>query len=836
MRKILCLFACLFFLAGAQLVFAGADIYGTGSNTTGSGNGSDANDNFDIKDNMDVYDVFATIIEQIMSAIQADFVNGQGGFLKAPASDGCLVIDMGMPDTVMFGNPIDPEYSTGSFYLENCADDSAYVTMTFEFSVYIEGELDTVLTIDPMFLYLHTGEAVTCDFEIPILPFAAKYTLCATATADDFTVSDCAILVVVPDSDPSYPFSKVGYLYQGTDCVLFIGMDDANTALILENYGDFVPGDEVIVNGTLVPECDIECSDAIACVIDNTIEEYYVPPPPPHFEGCGTLMQETDCILFHPEDNTTEAYTLSNYSGFGVGDEVFVSGDLYDQADTVCTDATGYLMNSSITACGGEPEPDPETFTGWGELTQGTGCVLFSPDLGDYAAYLFTLTDYDEFTVGDNVMVIGDIYIETDPDCPESMGYIDVDQIYINQEILPDSFAGYGFIAGDPGCPVFEPENQEVHYLLSNYGEFEWGDTVYVKGDITACQNSCDADACLDVEVISDYGNNEPDPVDTLTACGLLQLEDDCLVFYPNNQSSGYLLDNYGEFGDGDLVNITGTIYECNNTCANAIACVNNSVIQDCSAPDPTFEGCGLIVESDPCTLFLPSGWTNSYFVLSDYGEYEPGDSAYVSGTITEFPDGLDCNAAAQYMLVDEIGDCPASTPGNTNYAGLGYLEVQEGCLLYFDAFEYYTPYVLENYGDFVEGDTVFVQGTIAEDCDFNCFDMAQCLLNNTIMAASLGDSIFTDNANGNKISDVRNYPNPFNPMATISFSLPEPTVVHLEIYNILGQKVETLINGESLSGHQDVSWNGENYSSGIYFYRIRTDQDVVTKKMLLSK
>jgi len=57
-----------------------------------------------------------------------------------------------------------------------------------------------------------------------------------------------------------------------------------------------------------------------------------------------------------------------------------------------------------------------------------------------------------------------------------------------------------------------------------------------------------------------------------------------------------------------------------------------------------------------------------------------------------------------------------------------------------------------------------------------------------------------------------------------------------LEIYNILGQKVETLVNNETLTGHQEINWSGEQFASGIYFYRLQTDDQVITKKMSLSK
>ena len=86
-----------------------------------------------------------------------------------------------------------------------------------------------------------------------------------------------------------------------------------------------------------------------------------------------------------------------------------------------------------------------------------------------------------------------------------------------------------------------------------------------------------------------------------------------------------------------------------------------------------------------------------------------------------------------------------------------------------------------------------------------------------------------------------QNYPNPFNPSTVIKFSLPEASLVSLNIYNILGQEVMTLLNENKNAGTYSVQWNGENnfgnkVSSGAYIYRIIAGNNVVTKKMILMK
>lgn len=85
------------------------------------------------------------------------------------------------------------------------------------------------------------------------------------------------------------------------------------------------------------------------------------------------------------------------------------------------------------------------------------------------------------------------------------------------------------------------------------------------------------------------------------------------------------------------------------------------------------------------------------------------------------------------------------------------------------------------------------------------------------------------------------NYPNPFNPSTTIAFDLPRRTSVTLSIVNILGQEVTRLVDGEIAAGSHSVEWDGldasgEVASSGVYLYRLETDDGVLSRKMLLLK
>lgn len=80
------------------------------------------------------------------------------------------------------------------------------------------------------------------------------------------------------------------------------------------------------------------------------------------------------------------------------------------------------------------------------------------------------------------------------------------------------------------------------------------------------------------------------------------------------------------------------------------------------------------------------------------------------------------------------------------------------------------------------------------------------------------------------------NYPNPFNPSTTIRYALPNTISVKLEVYDVIGRRVATLINGVQQAGYHAINWNATNLSSGVYFYRIQAGSFVKTQKMSLVK
>jgi len=82
----------------------------------------------------------------------------------------------------------------------------------------------------------------------------------------------------------------------------------------------------------------------------------------------------------------------------------------------------------------------------------------------------------------------------------------------------------------------------------------------------------------------------------------------------------------------------------------------------------------------------------------------------------------------------------------------------------------------------------------------------------------------------------AQNYPNPFNAKTSITYQVPNASDVKLEVYNLVGQRVATLVNGIQTAGHHSVTWDASGASSGIYFYKLSAGDHTSMKRMALLK
>ena len=106
--------------------------------------------------------------------------------------------------------------------------------------------------------------------------------------------------------------------------------------------------------------------------------------------------------------------------------------------------------------------------------------------------------------------------------------------------------------------------------------------------------------------------------------------------------------------------------------------------------------------------------------------------------------------------------------------------------------------------------------------------------------AFEYGMTMPTNVESSNQIPDEflleQNYPNPFNPVTTISYQIPADGHVELKVFDLLGREVASLVNSDQAKGKYRIKFDGSNFSSGIYFYQLRTSNFVGTKKLLILK
>jgi hypothetical protein len=187
-----------------------------------------------------------------------------------------------------------------------------------------------------------------------------------------------------------------------------------------------------------------------------------------------------------------------------------------------------------------------------------------------------------------------------------------------------------------------------------------------------------------------------------------------------------------------------------------------------------------------------------------------PGINGYRSfGGYVSAPEGLIVEGAVVYAMVDGqiIG---ATTTDPDGYYVLDGIEPGT-----------YDVSVASIYGD----------GGLGRPLDIALIDIPDADIQ--IGATSAGD----DTAPIPTVSSLaQNYPNPFNARTVISFNLATAGQVELDIYNMIGQKVATLIDGNYNPGIYEVIWDGSNVSSGVYYYRLVTSDRTETKKMTLLK
>jgi len=124
--------------------------------------------------------------------------------------------------------------------------------------------------------------------------------------------------------------------------------------------------------------------------------------------------------------------------------------------------------------------------------------------------------------------------------------------------------------------------------------------------------------------------------------------------------------------------------------------------------------------------------------------------------------------------------------------------------------------------------------GSYSTSCTYS---LAGCVLDGVVYGDTTITGIHSISSEiPNTYSLHQNYPNPFNPITIINYQLPISGKVKLVIYDVLGREIAVLVNEKQSASTYQVEWDGTNYPSGVYFYKLITDEYVETRKMVLIK
>ncbi len=874
-----------------------------------AGGGLMADDGYPIDRAKIADDIVTNLSNSVQKQTSASWATG--------GTTSCVNVDIELPDSFTVEHFFAAVFAEGYFEIINCGDDAADIQIDFSVDINLSGIFDTIIYFPGHTITLSAGETVNREIRFPVPPFEGSYTVCLYASSGDVADTACATMNVAFGGGPGIPIDACGVLTQGEDCVLFSPMAHCGDAFVLSDYGDFQVNDTVLVNGNLNMHCETDCIGANGCIDVVYIESCGFIDPVIPFQGCGVLVNDTECVVFEPFHHPDLRLTVENLGDFGEGDTVFINGDLVQSCDFICPDANGCILGNEIRSCNEGPNHpfeaqgiivqttecivfvpfhhdgqflldnmgeaivgdtvfvagdldiscvticgdvdgcihdnfievinmpgDPTMpFNGIGVLLQNDSCVLFSEAMTGELLVLDYLGDY---VIGDTVCVAGILDVECETDCAGAIGCVEVHHIQNcgGGGTNPDTvmYRGRGILVQDTNCVLYFDELTGEKFLLTDYTEGEVGDTVCVIGILDLeCASECpSAVGCIVVIDTYECGNggNEPPPV-PFHGMGLLLPDSQCVYLADFESGANYYLDNYGEYAPYDTVCIFGFLStSCDNPCLIDMAgCVEVHDIIDCGGgdiPDTTYyRNVGVLLQGAECVIFSGAN-DDRNLVLDFYGDFVVGDTVCVEGFLDESCETA-CAEAEGCLQDNSIVLC-GGDPGGNAFEAPGVLVTVGGCLLFSPSMGMMpgAGFTLDNYGDFSEGDNVFVTGSLEMSFDSTCLAAVGHIAENTIVLHNPG-------MNDNRDLKAHNYPNPFNPVTTISFDLPASTKITVTVHNILGQMVTTLIDGESRQGPQTVTWEGTDNSnqrvaSGIYFYRIQTDDTAVTRKMVLTK
>jgi len=271
---------------------------------------------------------------------------------------------------------------------------------------------------------------------------------------------------------------------------------------------------------------------------------------------------------------------------------------------------------------------------------------------------------------------------------------------------------------------------------------------------------------------------------------------DNCSIYYLENENGEFLtnvtqLDSIEVLNDyiNRFVDIEGDTVQCVE--CEAINVTSIAISDDCQMPVDCF--------ADPCEVSECISYPDAECV-ANYCEGCWADY-YLNGELITCDLTMDC---VDLTGID-FGLC-------TMALGIGWVndncETVSGCDWVADSVDYTAAFF-----------------NSMDDCIEACFLASNDEINQLPHAFNL----------------YNNYPNPFNPVTTLRYDLPEDALVNITIYDIMGRIVRTLINSQQNAGFKSIQWNATNdagspLSAGLYLYKIQADNFVQTRKMVLLK
>ena len=456
--------------------------------------------------------------------------------------------------------------------------------------------------------------------------------------------------------NPGVPFQGCGVVLPGNGCLLFRTFTEQYPNLFaIENPESLQVGDSVCLHGTVVPNCQLPCPEAQACLGNVTVDP---PNPSGPIRVCGVLVQGAGCVLLQAPCEGTDRYLLDNYGVFGVGDTVCVAGMLAWGCNSICPEAIACIHDNDIW-----PNPqDTIHYSGCGVLVETMNCLLFLPDGVDSLGLM--LQNYGGFGPGDSVCVAGILQNSHPGMCQDATGYLANNSITGSNHPNPQYSACGVLLEVNASCLVFAPQGLDSMQLaLQNYGNFGPGDVVCVQGVLlNSYPGMCSAATGFLANNTITGANNPQQPID---ACGELVQGGTCVLFHPTGLPGAVLLllENYGSFGVGDSVCVQGvSVVGTPPTCPWASATVINNTITGSNSQRP-FDACGELVQGGACVLFHPARLPGAVlFLLENYGDFGVGDSVCVHGT-SAFEAPPACPWALATVINNTIGPADSLAP-----------------------------------------------------------------------------------------------------------------------------------------------------------------------------